>query len=218
MIKKLITILLICLLFCNITSVLAEEKDTEYIQTLRSIQTKTYADTDIQTIKTALVNSLKNNNYEITYQDDNINYITASKSSPVRDVQKSLLFIYAGKTVFDSIMTVLTYGLRGYSLVGDVMLFKTEFKDKNLENKIAINIEKSKNDTIVRINIVKILTGKRDFLIVGPKNRLATTHIETAKEYEEFFSNLDKEVYLQKENNIKTGCIKTVEQTHESFY
>lgn len=161
---------------------------------LREIQSRTYENTKPEIVEDAVLKILKDEEYNIKYTNNNLNYMSASTNIPIKDVNKLLIAFYAGRSVFDTVVAVLTYGLKSYSVIGDIVLIKTELKDKNLEKKIAINISPKGTATIVRVNMVNIMTGKRDGLFFGPKNRLRTINIRSAEDYDDFFKLLDKEL------------------------
>lgn len=177
--------------FCNV------HRCEIYKSGLKDIQTKTYNDIPPEVVKKAILNIFQKNEYKISYENDDLNYTTASKNVNVRDVNPKLLLLYMGKIVFDTFGAIVTYGARSYSVVNDIILIKVEFKEKNLENKIAVNISPTGNSsTTIRINMTDILTGKRDGFFFGPKNRLKTTNITDADIYDSFFAQLDRELQL----------------------
>lgn len=195
-------ILFILLIFINLINYLPGyclvKGNASYDCSLQDLQTKTYA-LPPQTVENAILSLLEKKDYKITLSDKILNYTTASTNTKVRDT--SYVFI-AGNMVrllFDTACTIATSGLRGYTVVNDLVIMGLEFKDKDLERKIAINLTPNNDSsTTIRINMVDLTFGKRDGFFWGPKNRVKTTNITDNEEYDNFFAQLDRELELQK--------------------
>ncbi len=178
----------------------SKEKVLETREQIRSYQTVKYATTDTKLVMDSIIESLKAREYILDYQSDEFVYVTAHKNKKVRDVSKPLLAFYSMKIVWDVVRAVITYGITSYSLVGDYLLIKLEFKDKDLDTLTAVNINTVGKETIVRANISEIMVGKRDGLFIGKQNRLKTIQIRDESTYKAFFYRLNKDLEAK---NIK---------------
>lgn len=196
--KKIITIFSISVMLLS-NSVLAEETKLYTKEEIKAIQSRTYETSDTNNVAQCIIKTLDAQKYKnIKYYED-IQYITAEKQLYVRDVSKPLLALYVARMGWDFVYAVITYGVKSYTLVVDVLLIKLEFKDKRVVLKTAINITPiSNNKTEVRANTLYKMTGKRDGLLIGKLNRLKTVNLRDDKSYEIFFRRLDKEIKSQK--------------------
>ncbi len=199
--KKSIATFIILILFTLNTSMctLAKTKQKNK-EEIAALQTRTYESKNTQQIYNTTLSVLQNNNYQITFKDSELLYIAAYKEEKIKDVNKLLITGYVLKTGFDTIMTVITYGLRSYTVAADIMLIKAELKDKDLRHEVGININSADKKTNIKINIDEILIGKRDGRPIGKKNRLKTLHIIDETLYKTLFFKIDQELSTQ---NIK---------------
>ncbi len=199
--KKFISIFFIlALTFGKISIVTTYASETIPDNNLREIQTRTYNTNNSDLVRKSILEVLEQNDYKVNYQNKDLYYIKATKYSKVKDVNKLLIAGYVAKIGLDTFQAILTYGLKSYSVIGDIILIKIELKDKNLDSNIGINITPNENATKVRINMNQIMTGKRDGLLIGKQNRLKTIQIREEAEYKVFFYKLNKKL---EEQNIK---------------
>lgn len=202
--KHLANILIILIFLINLSqTVFASERGLKTITQIREMQTRTYETNDPQIVIESILNILNTQGYKIVLNNEDLLYLNASKHTPIKDISKLLLAGYGVKICVDVIQTILTYGLKAYSIVGDIFLIKTEFKDKDLQRNVGINITNKGDKTEVRVNISDLMIGKRDGLFFGKKNRIKTLQIRDLKTYNLFFSQLDEEL---KAKNIR--CTK----------
>jgi len=195
--KKLITLFFIYVLMLS-NPALAQEDKTYTKEEIKAIQSRVYDISDADYVAQCINKTLSIQKYQnIKYYED-LQYITAEKQLYVKDVSKPLLALYVARMGWDAVYAVITYGLKSYTLVVDVLLIKLEFKDKVVTLKTAINITPLKNHkTEVRANTLYTMTGKRDGLLIGKLNRLKTVNLKDDKSYEIFFRRLDKEIKNQ---------------------
>lgn len=194
--KHLKFLLLFVLLATCLSQSVSAEKFTNEILTS---QTRTYNVNDPKIVMDGVINVLKTEGFSVKYKNKEIMYIIASKHKAIKNISIPLLAVYAARTCWDTIWAVLTYGVKSYSLVGDIIVIGIEFKDKDLETLMGINIKNQGNKTDVTMNIDTVMIGKRDGLPVGKKNRLETIHVRDTEIYNNFFDKLNEE--LESKNN-----------------
>lgn len=200
--KHLTFILAFLMLIINLSPMaFADEGRLKTIGEIREMQTRVYRTDNPQIVIESILKVLNTQEYKTLYKNEELLYINASKHTPVKDISKLLLAGYGVRICWDVFQTILTYGLKSYTLAGDVLLIRTEFKDKDLQQNIGINITNRGAKTEVRINICDLMIGKRDGLFFGKKNRIKTIQIRDAKAYNLFFLKLDEEL---KSKNIKS--------------
>lgn len=197
MMKKIITIFFISIIFLS-NAVSAKEFKLYTKEEIQSIQSRIYETNDADYVAQCIMKTLSMQKYSNIKYYDELKYITAEKQLYVRDVSKPLLLLYVARMGWDAIYAIITYGVKSYTLVVDVLLIKLEFKDKSVVLKTAINITPLiNNKTEVRANTLYTMTGKRDGLLIGKLNRLKTVNLKDDKSYEIFFKRLDKEIKKQ---------------------
>lgn len=166
----------------------------ESIQLTNATKTRTYCVADPNLVMKSVLKVIKAEGLDIIYKNDDFMYVSASKHSPIKDISIPLLAFYALRMGWDAVQTILTSGLKGYTLVCDIMVIRIEFKDKDIETLMGINIKNKGDKTDVAINTTIYMTGKRDGLPIGKNNRLKTTQIKDDGEYDLFFDKLNKEL------------------------
>lgn len=169
---------------------------------IRDIQTRIYDTNDTEMIMNAIIEVLENQDYKVLFYDKDLLYITGDKNISIKDINKWLILGYLAKAGFDVFQAIITYGLKSYSVAGDLWLIKIEFNDKILNLKTAVNVYPKGNQTIVRVNMINYMTGKRDGMFIGKHNRLKTIHLKDETAYDIFFHRLNKELYKDKKTEM----------------
>lgn len=197
-IKKILSICFAVLLMAypTIPSFATENLPTE--QEIQKIQIRAYETNDTSLIFNDALKVLEKEGYNIVHKDKDLLYILATKTSKVKDVSKALITAYVAKTLIDSVFAVITYGIKSYNVAGDILLIKTEFKEKDLVQELGINIIPIANETQVKINIDEVLIGKRDGRPVGKNNKIKILHVTDDFPYKLFFYKLNKQLEEQK--------------------
>ena len=184
------------LLFNNTIS-FAKEKNITNVDP-KIIKARTYETTKTDVVFNSVISSLEKEGYSITLKDDYLLYVSATKTTKVKDVSKSLIAAYVLKTGWDTAIAIVTYGIRSYNVAGDILLIKTEFKEKDFVQNIGVNIIPEKTQTTVKANIDEVLIGKRDGRPIGKKNKIKIVHTNEEYPYKLFFFRLNKQLEAQK--------------------
>ncbi len=165
---------------------------------MQKIQTRVYETTNNKLVFNEILNVLDKEQYSLIHKDESLMYISAYKSTKIKDISKPLIAGYVLKTGFDTVIAFITYGLKSYNVACDILLIQTEFKEKDLVKKIGINVVPEDNFTSVKINIDEVLVGKRDGRPIGKNNKIRISHISDELPYKVFFFKLNKKLEEQK--------------------
>lgn len=200
--KKIISYILtfILLATCSAQASLAEKTPLKTQQQIVSMQTRTYYVKDPQTVMDSVDKLISMYGYKVQYQTKEYYYVKATKYESIKDICLPLIAVYTVKTGIDTCLAVLTYGVKSYSVVGDILLIKTELKDKTLETVMGVNVIPEGNMTKVRVNIQTLMNGKRDGRFFGKQSRLKTIEVVDELQYKTFFFRLNQ---ILQEQNIK---------------
>ncbi len=194
--KKLIAFLLV---LCSFAPAWAQKQPAPTQLELREVQTHIFQTSDANLVYKAAINTLQDNGFIIQNIEDELGYIRAKKEYKDKIRDKKRIAAYSGLLAYYGVCTGLSYGLAAPYMVDPAMRLSNEMAPKTVIVDSNVNVEPyGKNAVRVRFTIVsKVLENADGYSYVKSSPR-QVIRIRDPKIYQEFFSQMDKNIFYEK--------------------
>lgn len=188
-------IFLLTLIMFNISCPAFGETQLE----IREYQTRTYDNQDTKSVMKAVINTLQDEGFTISNSDTNLGFLTAKKEFQLKKTSKGLVTIYSIGFVGGVADAIFTFGILSYVPVYYAGLIAMEIRPKHFIINCTANVSEFGSQSKIRITFTQKMFGKRDGQVAGKKTRIKTEHIKDRKFYQNFFTKIDKSLFIEKE-------------------
>ena len=165
---------------------------------LREIQTRYFETSNDKKVMKAVINTLQDNGFVIQNIEDEMGYITARKDFRAKRTDKGRVARISVEYAYFGTLTVLSFGALWPYLIIPSMHMKNEVSLHPVVVDANVTIDKIGKQTKVRFSFVeKIMENADGYMFVKCAQRKVVRYY-TQEIYQEFFNQVDKNLFLEK--------------------
>jgi len=203
MIRKLISIFITCIFLFSTCNIAFAKKavETKSMFEIREVQTRLFDTPDTTQVAKAVINTLQDNGFIIQNIEPELGYVRAKKEVKLKRTLKSRVVTYSLLEALDATCLGLSFGLNpsaAWDMYLQSMRIKNEIAPHTVIFDSNIDIQPLGKKTKVRFSVIeKVLENGDGYTTVKSSPRKVVRHYEP-EIYQEFFNQLDKNLFLEK--------------------
>lgn len=195
-------ILIVAFLLTSNAMVFAEKtKQERSMFEIREVQTRYFDTADSMSVAKAVVNTLQDNGFIIQRLEPDLGYIRAKKEVKLKRTLKRRIVMYSLMEAYYATCLGFSFGVNpsaAWGMFESGMQIKNEVAPHTVIFDSNIDIETVGKRTKVRFHVIeKILENGDGYTTVKSSPRKVVRHYEP-EIYQEFFNQVDKNLFLEK--------------------